>query len=139
MSVWLCELLLNLIFATRSVNWQLYLSCIEETILWAFAYDRQNCARYLVPYLNGMLGLPVTMLEVYSAFMDGQFSVQMGKVNPFGQDEADKTIENTINRDCKTGGGLYRIWHKFCYNTEVGFKCFKTWCILKNIQRAPII
>ena len=26
-------------------------------------------------------------------------------MNPFGQNEADKTIENTINRDFKTGGG----------------------------------
>ena len=60
----------------------------------------------MVPYLNDMLGLPVTMPEVYSAFMDGQFSVQMGKVNSFGQIQADKTIENTINRDCKTGGTI---------------------------------
>ena len=52
-----------------------------------------------------MSGLPVTMLEVYSAFLDGQFSVQMGKVNPFGQNETDKTIENASNRDYKTGGG----------------------------------
>ena len=52
-----------------------------------------------------MLGLPITMLEVYSAYMDGQFSVQIGKVNPFGQNETDKIIENTINRDCKTGVG----------------------------------
>ena len=29
----LCALLLNRIFATRSGNWQLYFSCIEETIL----------------------------------------------------------------------------------------------------------
>ena len=29
----------------------------------------------------------------------------MGKMNPFGQNEADKTIENTINRDWKQGGG----------------------------------
>ena len=29
----------------------------------------------------------------------------MGARNSFGRNEADKTIENTINRDCKTGGG----------------------------------
>ena len=29
----------------------------------------------------------------------------MSPSNPFGGNEADKTIENTINRDCKTGGG----------------------------------
>jgi len=32
-------------------------------------------------------------------------SVQMAGRNPFGRNEADKTIENTINLDCKTGGG----------------------------------
>ena len=44
------------------------------------------------------------MPEVYSAFKDGQFSVQMSRNNPFGCNEAEKTTENTINRDCKTGG-----------------------------------
>ena len=29
----------------------------------------------------------------------------MSKDNPFGSNEADKTIENTIDRDCKTTGG----------------------------------
>ena len=50
----LCELLLNLIFATRSGNWKLYLACIVEVIPWTFAYDRQNYARYLIPFLNDM-------------------------------------------------------------------------------------
>ena len=45
------------------------------------------------------------MPEVYNAFLNGEFSVQMGEANPFGRNEANKTIENTINRDCKTGGG----------------------------------
>ena len=41
------------------------------------------------------------MPEVYSAFLNGEFSVQMGEANHFGRNEADKTIENTINRDCR--------------------------------------
>jgi hypothetical protein len=45
------------------------------------------------------------MAEVYDAFIAGHFSVQMSKSNPFGQNEAHKTIENTINRDYKTSGG----------------------------------
>ena len=101
----LCELLLNLIFATRSGNWKLYLACIEEVIPWTFAYDRQNYARYLIPFLNDMQSLANKMPEVQNAFENGEFSVQMGDKNPFGRNEADKTIENTINRDCKTGGG----------------------------------
>ena len=52
-----------------------------------------------------MLRLPLSMPEVYNAFLNGEFSVQMGEANHFGRNEADKTIENTINRDCKTGGG----------------------------------
>ena len=77
----------------------MYLSCVEEVIPWTFAYDRHNYARYLVPFLNDMGSLPVTMPEVHSAFKDGQFFVQMSRNNPFGHNEADKTIENTINRD----------------------------------------
>ena len=93
----LCELLLNLIFATRSGNWKLYLACIEEVIPWTFAYDRQNYARYLIPFLNDMRSLPNKMPEVQNAFENGEFSVQMGYKNSFGRNEADKTIENTIN------------------------------------------
>ena len=101
----LCELLLNLIFATRSGNWELYLACTEEVIPWAFAHDRHKYARSLLPFLNDMRDLPATFPEVYAAFCNGEFSVQMSPSNPFGGNEADKTIENTINRDCKTGGG----------------------------------
>ena len=101
----ICELVLNLIYAPRTGNWTLYLSCIEEVIPWCFAYDRQNYARYLIPFLNDMLRLPSSMPEVYNAFLNGEFSVQMGEANPIGRNKADKTIENTINRDCKTGGG----------------------------------
>ena len=101
----ICELVLNLIDATCTGNWTLYLSCIKEAIPWCFAYGHQNYARYLIPFLNNMLRLPSSMPEVYNAILNGEFSVQMGEANTFGRNEADKTIENTINRDCKTGGG----------------------------------
>ena len=93
----LCELLLNLIYAARTGSWNVYLVCIEEVINSPFAYDRQNYARYLVPFLNDMRSLSTVMPEVYAAFSNGQFSIQMGKRNPFGRNEADKTVENTIN------------------------------------------
>ena len=73
-------------------------------IPWAFAYERQNYASYLIPFLDDMRHF-FRMPEVYTAFNKGNFSVQMGGRNPFGQNEADKTVEKTINRDCKTGGG----------------------------------
>ena len=100
------ELILNLIYSTRVGDWELYLSCVEQVVPWAFAYDRQKYARYLLPYLNDMRSLSEEKPEVYEALCRGEFSVQMNSSNPFGRNEADKTIENTINRDCKTSGGF---------------------------------
>lgn len=85
-------------------------------------HDRHNYARYLVPFLNDMRSLPVTMPEVYSAFKDGQFSVQISRNNPFGRNEADKTIKNTINRDCKTGGGYTGFSANFAATQEMGLE-----------------
>ena len=67
----LCELLLNLIYATRTGNWELYLSCVEAVIPWTFSHVRQNYARYLIPYLNYMRALPTVIPEVYDAFVAG--------------------------------------------------------------------
>ena len=75
----ICELVLNLIYATRTGNWTMYLSCIEEVIPWCFAYECQNYARYLIPFLNDMLRLPSSMPEAYNAFLNGELSVQMEK------------------------------------------------------------
>ena len=50
-----------------------------------------------------MRHLPATFPEVYTAFCNGEFSVQMSLFNPSGGNEADKTKENAINMDCKTG------------------------------------
>ena len=47
----------------------------------------------------------VKIPDVYAAYNKGQFSVQLGDRNHFGRNEADKTIENNIGRDVKTGGG----------------------------------
>ena len=85
----LCELMLNLIFASRTGDRQLYLSCIEELIPWALAYDCQNYARYLILFLDNMRHLSLRTPEMYTAFNFGQFSVQMGACNPFGRNEAD--------------------------------------------------
>ena len=95
--------MLNLIFATRSGNWELYLACIEEVIPWEFAHDRYKYVRSLLPFFNDMRDLPATFPEAYTAFCNGEFSVKMSLSNPFGENEADNAIENTINRDCQTG------------------------------------
>ena len=38
--------------------------------------------------------------------MNGNFSVQLSENDSFGRNDADKTIENTINKEMKTPGGV---------------------------------
>lgn len=52
-----------------------------------------------------MLSSQQIMPKVNETSHSGQFAVQMGNVNSFGQNEADKTIENTINKDCISSCG----------------------------------
>lgn len=97
------EILLGLIRASREGDWHLHLASIRATIRWCFAYDRLNYARYL-PY-SEMSRLSTTHPDVYSEFMRGGFSVQLGPTSPFGRIPVDQTIEETINKDTQTPGG----------------------------------
>ena len=99
------QILLNIIFATRSGNWELLIESLRDVVPYAFAYDNINYARYLTTMLGEMLQLEDTHPEVYRSFMDGNFSVQLSDRNTFGRIEPDKCIEMTINKDTKTPGG----------------------------------
>ena len=103
------NIILNLIYATRIGDWLLYINSLKELLPWVFAYDRTNYARYLSVFLMDMVSLPSTHPEVYSQFLLGNFAVQMSEENPFGKNEFDKCIENTINKDTKTPGGITRF------------------------------
>ena len=46
----MCELLFNLIFATRSGHWSLYLVSLRQALPWFFAYYRPNYSRYLTAH-----------------------------------------------------------------------------------------
>ena len=100
------SLILDIIYSTRTCNWELFIESIREIIPWAFAYDRFNYSRYLLVFLCDILELPTSHPDVYAAFLDGNFSVQLSETNTFGRNEADKTIENTVNKDTKTSGGF---------------------------------
>ena len=98
-------LLLNFIRSSRIGDWKLHLRCIQKMLPWFFAYDRMNYSRYLSLYLCEMQALPKTHPEVHEQFLAGEFSVQRGE-NSFSQIPVDQTIEQTINRDSKTQGGI---------------------------------
>ena len=87
------ETLLNLIYATRAGNWNLYVETIKSTLPWFFAYDRTNYSRYLTVHHQDLLTLKDDFPEIHSEFEKGNFSVQISDKNPFGRSEADKVIE----------------------------------------------
>ena len=99
------EIMLGLIRASREGDWNLNLASIRAMIPWCFAYDRLNYARYLPYYYAEMSQLPSNHPDVHEEFMQGNFSVQLGSVNPFGRIPVDQTIEETIDKDTLTPGG----------------------------------
>ena len=78
-------------------------------IPWCFAYDRLNYARYLPAYYAEMTNLAASRPEIYQAFRDGNFSVQLTESNPFGRIPVDQTTEVTVNRDTQTVGGTTKF------------------------------
>ena len=97
------EILLNLIYATRSGNWHLYVESLRSTLPWFVAYDRTNYSRYLTTHYIDAFTLKSTHPDLYH-FQKGNFPVQISEKYTFGRMEADKVIETTINRDTKTPG-----------------------------------
>lgn len=99
-------LLLRFIRATREGIWRLHLVCVKEMLPWMFAYDRTNYARYLPVCLCDMLALEQNHPSVHQAVDSGDFVVQRSSWNGFGQVAVDQTIEQTINCDTKSKGGI---------------------------------
>ena len=67
----------------------------------------RNTRDIRIPFIDYMHNLHGMLIpDLYKAFMNGEFAVQMNNTNPFGRNEADITIENTIKRDCKTTATL---------------------------------
>ena len=104
-------LLLRFIRATREGNtyWSMHIHSIREMLHWVFAYNRTNYARYMSVYWCEMVLLPQTHLYSNALLVDGQFAVQRSVNSAFAQVPVDQTIEQTMNRDSKTKGGIVGI------------------------------
>ena len=107
------ELLLFLVQATREGIWDLHVSALKSMLAWYFAYDLINYARYLSAYITEIHeNLPVTHESIHQAFVNGEFVVQRQNNYGFSQIACDQLIEQTLNRDSKTKGGLTGITMK---------------------------
>ena len=129
-------MLFNLICATRSGKWNLYIETIRTALPWFFAYDRQNYSRYLTAHYYDLLLLKDSHPEIYAEFKIGNFSVQLSEINPFARMEMDKVIETTVNKDTKTPGGTTGKLKMHGFNSYQTFRSTKclVWLIAELLQ-----
>lgn len=103
------EMMTNLLLfvsATRESDWKKHLSAVRIMLPWYFAYDHVNYARYLPAYWLEMLQLPQTHPQCHDQFLvPGQWTVQRSS-HPFTSIACDQAIEQTVNKDSKTKGGM---------------------------------
>ena len=102
---YMIELLLQFVRSTRIGDSSLHLQCLHDMIPWMFAYDRTNYCRYLTVYWNDMVSLAETHPDAHALLEAGEFAVQRSH-NVFAQVPVDMAIEQSINRDTKTKGGV---------------------------------
>ena len=69
--------------------------------------DRPNYARWLPVYLGDMSQLPVKAAEIYEEFVNGNHSIRSTK--PFSQVWTDMVLEQSVNLDSKSKGGIIGI------------------------------
>ena len=100
------NIMFNLIRGSREGNWKLHLTAIQSLVAWCFSYDNLNYARYLSIYFAQMSRLELEHPDVFKEFVRGSFSVQLSDTNTFSRIPVDQTIEETINKDTKTPGGI---------------------------------
>ena len=102
------KLLLQFVKAERTGNWELHLSSVSAMVPHFFATDRPNYARWLPVYIIDMRQLATKHPQVHQEFANGYHAVsRSGK--PFAQVWTDMVLEQTINADSKSKGGIIRI------------------------------
>ena len=100
------ELLLAFIRSIRTGDWTLHCSCLRSMLPWIYAYDRVNYARYMTIYVSEMEQLEKTHPTAHRELQQGQFAVQRAPGHAFAQVPVDQAIEQSLNRDSTTRGGI---------------------------------
>jgi len=99
------NILLRLLRAERERLFELHLIAVCETIPWCRAADRGNYAKYLPGYLNDMLSLRELHPQSYQYLQEGGFVVRRS-LRRFNAVASDQALEQTINREGKSQGGV---------------------------------
>ena len=102
------KLLLQFVKAERAGNWEMHLLCVSAMLPYFYAMDRPNYARWLPVYLMDMRQLATKHPDVHHEFVNGNHAVSRSS-NPFAQVWTDMALEQSINTDSKSKGGIIGI------------------------------
>lgn len=105
------ELILQFIKAERQGNWELHLQTTTSLVPYFHAMDRTNYARWLPIYLADMNQLEEQHPAVHNEFVDGNHAIARS-YQPFSQVWTDMALEQSINLDSKSKGGIIGISQK---------------------------
>ena len=120
--VWL---ILRLLRATKENDFDLHLSCLQDMCPLFFAMDHHNYARYATVYFLHMLNLRHNQPDAEQHLRQGAFSVSRSSV-PACRIPVDQTIEQTINCQAKSKGGIVG----FSRNSAAYFR----WCMTRHVR-----
>lgn len=138
------QLFLCYIRAEREGLWPLHLSVTAQMAPYFFAVDRTNYARWLPVYLGDTSQLPVTASEIHEEFVSGNHSISRS-TQPFSQVWTDMALEQSINLDCKSKGGIVGIslkpealerWFLTAHKRAAITTCVKEMCSLGESKKA---
>ena len=102
-------LLLKFIRAEREDDWELHLNATTEMIPPFFAMDRLNYSRWLPMYIMDMRHLHETAPGVHNEFVTGNHTVSRSTSQSFNQVWTNMALEQSVNLDSKTKGGIIGI------------------------------
>ena len=100
--------LLEFIRAEREGDWELHLKVTTKMIPYLFAMDCLN-SRWLPVYIMDMRNLQEKVPDVYNEFLRGNHTVRRSTSRSFNQVWTDMALEQSINLDSKTKGGIIGI------------------------------
>lgn len=100
------NILRTLLRSERNADFELYLEAVKQTLPFLKAGGQNNYAKYTPVYLLDMKNFENKNPEAYKHLKDGNFVVKRNNLKKFNCIASDMALEQTINKDCKSSGGV---------------------------------
>ena len=100
------DVLLHMLRAEREGNFDLHLQATSEAVPWFYAAGRNQYKKFAPVYIAEMMELKTAKPESYRHLQNGGFVVRQTSRHGFNAVSTDQALEQTINKDGKSKGGV---------------------------------